>query len=204
MRGRRDVEKHQFIGALLVIAQGEVHWIADITKAACFGDAELDTARYLSRMDIQTRNDTFCDQRGTLNRVTALESIPSARHKPELQRNLWQLREGCFRVLCPEISGLRLPALPTFLRTSRISLRFEMKAKIIITPKKVVVDPQGRAVQTALEHIGYKGIGAVHVGRYLEIDITAVDKETAGKQIDDACRKILSNPIVEDYRFDID
>jgi phosphoribosylformylglycinamidine synthase len=79
-----------------------------------------------------------------------------------------------------------------------------MKAKIIITPKKVVVDPQGRAVQTALEHIGYKGIGAVHVGRYLEIDITAVDKETAGKQIDDACRKILSNPIVEDYRFDID
>jgi phosphoribosylformylglycinamidine synthase len=79
-----------------------------------------------------------------------------------------------------------------------------LKAKIIITPKKAVVDPQGKTVQSALAHMGYKEIGAVHVGKYLEIELAGADKETARKQIDDACHKILSNPVIEDYRFEID
>jgi phosphoribosylformylglycinamidine synthase PurS subunit len=79
-----------------------------------------------------------------------------------------------------------------------------MKAKIIITPKKAVVDPQGKTVQGALEHMGYTGVGAVHVGKYLEIELTGADKEAARKQIDDACHKILSNPVIEDYRFEIE
>jgi phosphoribosylformylglycinamidine synthase len=79
-----------------------------------------------------------------------------------------------------------------------------MKAKIIITPKRAVVDPQGKTVQGALEHMGYKGIGAVHVGKFLEIELTGTDKEAARKAIDDACHKILSNPVIEDYRFEIE
>ena len=79
-----------------------------------------------------------------------------------------------------------------------------MKAKIIITPKKAVVDPQGKAVQNALEHLGYNGIRAVHVGKYLEIELDGADMETARKQIDDACHKFLSNPVIEDYRFEIE
>jgi len=79
-----------------------------------------------------------------------------------------------------------------------------LKAKIIITPKKAVVDPQGKTVQNALAHMGYQGVGAVHVGKYLEIELTGSDAETARKQIDDACHKILSNPVIEDYRFDIE
>lgn len=79
-----------------------------------------------------------------------------------------------------------------------------MKAKIIITPKKAVVDPQGKTVQGALEHMGYAGIGAVHVGKYLEIELAGTDKEAARQQIDDACHKILSNPVIEDYRFEIE
>jgi phosphoribosylformylglycinamidine synthase PurS subunit len=79
-----------------------------------------------------------------------------------------------------------------------------MKAKIIITPKKAVVDPQGKTVQGALEHMGYTGVSAVHVGKYLEIELTGSDKEAARKQIDDACHKILSNPVIEDYRFEIE
>ena len=79
-----------------------------------------------------------------------------------------------------------------------------MKAKIIITPKKAVLDPQGKTVQNALEHLGYQGIGAVHVGKYLEIELTGGDKESWRKQIDDACHKILSNPVIEDYRFEIE
>ncbi len=79
-----------------------------------------------------------------------------------------------------------------------------MKAKIIITPKKAVVDPQGKTVQSALAHMGYRGIGAVHVGKYLEIDLDGADKEAARRQLDEACHKFLSNPIIEDYQLEIE
>jgi phosphoribosylformylglycinamidine synthase len=79
-----------------------------------------------------------------------------------------------------------------------------MKAKIIITPKKAVLDPQGKTVQSALAHMGYTEVGAVHVGKYLEVELTGGDREVARKQIDDACHKILSNPVIEDYRFEIE
>ena len=81
--------------------------------------------------------------------------------------------------------------------------RLEMKAKIIITPKKAVLDPQGKTVQDALQHLGYQGVGAVHVGKYLEIELSGSDRETARKQIDEACHKFLSNPVIEDYKLEI-
>jgi phosphoribosylformylglycinamidine synthase len=77
-----------------------------------------------------------------------------------------------------------------------------MKAKIIITPKKAVVDPQGKAVQQALEHMGYQGIQAVHVGKYLEIELTG-DPAQARQLINEACHKLLSNPVIEDYHFEL-
>ncbi len=79
-----------------------------------------------------------------------------------------------------------------------------MKAKIIITPKKAVLDPQGKTVQNALAHMGYTEVGAVHVGKYLEIELTGTDRDKARKQIDEACHRILSNPVIEDYRFEIE
>lgn len=79
-----------------------------------------------------------------------------------------------------------------------------MKAKIIITPKKAVLDPQGKTVQNALAHMGYKEVGAVHVGKYLEIELTGQDKETARRQLDEACHRFLSNPVIEDYRLEIE
>ncbi|MGD0813903.1 MAG: phosphoribosylformylglycinamidine synthase subunit PurS [Verrucomicrobiota bacterium] len=80
----------------------------------------------------------------------------------------------------------------------------DMKATIIVTPKKAVLDPQGKSVQNALEHMGCQGIGEVHVGKYLEIDLPGADKEGWRKQIDEACHKILSNPVIEDYKFEIE
>jgi len=77
-----------------------------------------------------------------------------------------------------------------------------MKAKITITPKKAVVDPQGKAVQQALEHMGYTGIQAVHVGKYLEIEVSG-DSEQVRRQIDEACHRLLSNPVIEDYHFEL-
>ena len=80
-----------------------------------------------------------------------------------------------------------------------------MKAKIIITPKKAVLDPQGKTVQNALEHMGYSGIQGVHVGKYLEIDLApGSDREAARKALDEASHRFLSNPIIEDYRFEIE
>lgn len=79
-----------------------------------------------------------------------------------------------------------------------------MKARIIITPKKAVVDPQGKTVQSALEHMGYNGVTAVHVGKFLEIELSGSDKEQARKQLDEACHRFLSNPIIEDYRLEIE
>jgi phosphoribosylformylglycinamidine synthase subunit PurS len=78
-----------------------------------------------------------------------------------------------------------------------------MKAKIIVTPKKAVVDPQGKTIQHALEHMGYQGIQAVHMGKYLEIEVSG-DRETVRGQIDEACRKLLSNPVIEDYQFELE
>ena len=78
-----------------------------------------------------------------------------------------------------------------------------MKAKIVITPKKAVLDPQGKTVQTALEHMGYEGVKAVHVGKYLEIELEG-DAESWRPKIDEACHNLLSNPVIEDYHFTIE
>jgi phosphoribosylformylglycinamidine synthase subunit PurS len=79
-----------------------------------------------------------------------------------------------------------------------------MKAKIIITPKKAVLDPQGKTVQNALEHMGYQGVQAVHVGKYLEIELAGADRESARRSLDEACHKFLSNPVIEDYRLEVE
>lgn len=78
-----------------------------------------------------------------------------------------------------------------------------MKAKIVITPKKAVLDPQGKTVQTALEHMGYEGVKAVHVGKYLEVELEG-DAASWRPKIDEACQKLLSNPVIEDYHFTIE
>lgn len=83
--------------------------------------------------------------------------------------------------------------------------RLVMKAKIVITPKKAVVDPQGKTVRSALEQMGYEGITAVHVGRYVEVDLAeGTEPEAARRALDEACRRFLSNPVIEDYQLAIE
>lgn len=78
-----------------------------------------------------------------------------------------------------------------------------MKAKIIVTPKKAVLDPQGKTVQNALEHMGYKGVQAVHVGKYLEVELQGNDQASARQAMEEACRKFLTNPVIEDFHLEI-
>ena len=78
-----------------------------------------------------------------------------------------------------------------------------MRAKIIITPKKAVLDPQGKAVQNALAHMGYQGVGEVRVGKYLEIEVEG-DRSEIETQLNTACHRFLSNPVIEDYHVELD
>jgi phosphoribosylformylglycinamidine synthase len=85
------------------------------------------------------------------------------------------------------------------------STQARMKAKIVITPKKAVVDPQGKTVQGALAQMGYTGVTGVHIGKYIEIDLApGTDKAAAEKALNDAARRFLSNPVIEDYKLEIE
>ncbi|PYK37871.1 MAG: phosphoribosylformylglycinamidine synthase [Verrucomicrobia bacterium] len=76
-----------------------------------------------------------------------------------------------------------------------------MKAKVIVTPKKTVLDPQGNAVRDAMRHLGMPEVRNVRIGKYLEIDLDGknVDLE---KRLDDLCRDLLSNPVIEEYSIE--
>lgn len=99
----------------------------------------------------------------------------------------------------------RRKALPNIRHVFAGHARIAMKAKIIITPKKAVLDPQGKTVQSALEHMGYAGVAGVHVGKYVEIDLApGTDRVAAEKALDEACHRFLSNPVIEDYKLEIE
>jgi phosphoribosylformylglycinamidine synthase subunit PurS len=79
-----------------------------------------------------------------------------------------------------------------------------LTAKIYITPKKTVSDPQGITVKHGLESLGFKGISKARVGKFVVIELDTNDKAKANSQIDSMCKKLLANPIIEDYSFVIE
>ncbi len=78
-----------------------------------------------------------------------------------------------------------------------------MKAKIIVMPKKTVLDPQGKTVKHALESMNFTGIKEVRIGKFMEIELEGGNKAELQKKIDEACHKLLSNPVIEEYTFEI-
>ena len=80
-----------------------------------------------------------------------------------------------------------------------------MKAKIYITLKPSVLDPQGKAIHHAVETIGYRGIEDVRQGKYFEITLDAqLSEDDARDSIERLARDVLSNPVIEDYRVELD
>ncbi|MCA9396277.1 MAG: phosphoribosylformylglycinamidine synthase subunit PurS [Candidatus Omnitrophica bacterium] len=78
-----------------------------------------------------------------------------------------------------------------------------MKAKVYITLKKSVMDPQGAAVIHSLEAMNYSGVQDVRIGKMIEVGFDdKLDKAKAEKQLTDMCDKLLANPVIEDYRFE--
>ena len=74
-----------------------------------------------------------------------------------------------------------------------------MKVSVTVTLKKDVLDPQGKVVEKTLKNMGYSNIENVRQGKYFEIEINESNKENAKKIIDEACNKLLTNMVIEDY-----
>ena len=80
-----------------------------------------------------------------------------------------------------------------------------MKAKVYVNLKTGVLDPQGKAIQHSVELLGYSGISDVRQGKYFEISLDgSVDSQRAREAVEKMAREVLSNPIIEDYRVEIE
>ena len=80
-----------------------------------------------------------------------------------------------------------------------------MKAKVYVNLKSGVLDPQGKAIQHSVELLGYSGIADVRQGKYFEIALDgSLDNQQARESVEKMAREVLSNPIIEDYRVEIE
>jgi len=78
-----------------------------------------------------------------------------------------------------------------------------MKAKIHVTLKQGILDPQGKAIEHALDSLGFKNVANVRVGKYMEVDLTETDRTKAEAQVKQMCEKLLANTVIEEYRYDL-
>jgi phosphoribosylformylglycinamidine synthase len=79
-----------------------------------------------------------------------------------------------------------------------------MKARIHITLKSGVLDPQGKAIQSSLGALGFSDVENVRQGKYIELDISADDRAKAYEQLTQMCDKLLANTVIENYTIDLE
>jgi phosphoribosylformylglycinamidine synthase PurS subunit len=72
-----------------------------------------------------------------------------------------------------------------------------MKVRVLVRPKSGILDPQGEAVRRALPALGFGGVGSVHVGRLIEMEVESAE------EIDGMCRRLLANPTIEEYEWEV-
>jgi phosphoribosylformylglycinamidine synthase len=79
-----------------------------------------------------------------------------------------------------------------------------MRAKIFVTLKEGILDPQGKAIEHALSVLGFKEVRGARVGKYLEVALDAAAPDQAEKRVKEMCEKLLANTVVETYRFELE
>jgi phosphoribosylformylglycinamidine synthase len=79
-----------------------------------------------------------------------------------------------------------------------------VRAKVFVTPRQGILDPQGRAVEAALLSLGFHGISGVHLGRFIVLDLDAPSKAAAEEAVRKMCEQLLANPTIEDFRFEVE
>jgi phosphoribosylformylglycinamidine synthase PurS subunit len=78
-----------------------------------------------------------------------------------------------------------------------------MEARIKITLKSGVLDPQGKAIQNALGALGFEGVNDVRQGKYIEVDVAGMSEEKAREAVDRMCRDLLANTVIENYSYEL-
>lgn len=78
-----------------------------------------------------------------------------------------------------------------------------MKAKVYVTTKQDVIDPQGKATEGALQKLGFAEVEKVRIGKYIELELNTNNREEAEQRVKDMCEKLLVNTVVEDYRIEL-
>ncbi len=79
-----------------------------------------------------------------------------------------------------------------------------MKAKVHVTLKPGVLDPQGKAVQHALGALGFGGVDGVRQGKFIELELTETDRDKARASVEDMCRQLLANTVIENYAIELE
>lgn len=77
------------------------------------------------------------------------------------------------------------------------------QAQIYVTLRPSVLDPAGTAVRSGLTHMGYENVEQIRIGKYIELTLTADSEAIAREQLDRVCDQLLANPVIENYRFDL-
>ena len=79
-----------------------------------------------------------------------------------------------------------------------------MKARIYVTLKPGVLDPQGKAVEHSLHDLGFDDVADVRQGKYMEVELSTSDKAKAEADLEEMCKKLLANTVIENYRIELD
>ena len=79
-----------------------------------------------------------------------------------------------------------------------------MKARIHVTLKNGVLDPQGKAIEHALGNMGFGGVNEARQGKFIELELDETDRTKAETAVDEMCRKLLANTVIENYVIDLD
>jgi len=79
-----------------------------------------------------------------------------------------------------------------------------MKAKVHVTLKNGVLDPQGKAIEHTLASLGFNGVNEARQGKFIELELAETDSEKARAQVDEMCKKLLANTVIENYTIDIE
>ena len=79
-----------------------------------------------------------------------------------------------------------------------------MQVRVFVTPRKGILDPQGRAVESSLVSLGFKNVSGVKVGKYILLEVEARTANEARDEARKMCEALLANPVIEDFRFEVD
>ncbi|MCZ7665074.1 MAG: phosphoribosylformylglycinamidine synthase subunit PurS [Thermoleophilia bacterium] len=77
------------------------------------------------------------------------------------------------------------------------------KVSVYVTPKQAILDPQGATIERALPALGFEGVENIRVGRFITLEVDGSEEDVVRRDVEDMCRRLLANPIIEDYRFEL-